>query len=259
VSAPVLPVRRAVPALVGHRGAAELEPENTLGSFRRGVAEGSTMLECDVHLSADGHDVVIHDATIDRTAQTDSPLRTGAVADLTREQLDRVLVGEGEHIPALGEVLEVCVREDGTRVPLLVEVKAPAATELVVQILQDRFPAPDWADASSAPAVVTSFHSSVLRTVRERAPQIPLLLTTTATSSEFFATAQELDVAHIGVRIADARQGDVERAAELGLALNLWTARSEEELLRALELGCDSLTVDDPVWAQRLIARHLEG
>src|SRR5699024_8575099 len=90
-------VRR--PQLVGHRAAAGVEPENTIRSFRRGVVDGSAWLECDVHLSADGHidgsawlecdvhlsadghDVIIHDATIDRTAQADSPLRTGSVAE----------------------------------------------------------------------------------------------------------------------------------------------------------------------------------
>src|SRR5690625_6841998 len=76
-------VRR--PQLVGHRGAAEVEPENTIRSFRRGVVDGSAWLECDVHLSADGHDVIIHDATIDRTAQADSPLRTGSVAERSEE------------------------------------------------------------------------------------------------------------------------------------------------------------------------------
>jgi glycerophosphoryl diester phosphodiesterase len=45
-------------------------------------------------------------------------------------------------------------------------------------------------------------------------------------------------------------------AAELGIALNLWTARTDEELERALELGCDTITVDDPVWAAALMARH---
>src|SRR5699024_10760581 len=51
------------PVIVGHRGAAAVTPENTVTSFRRGVAEGSRWLECDVHLSADGQDAIIHDAT----------------------------------------------------------------------------------------------------------------------------------------------------------------------------------------------------
>ncbi|WP_193103796.1 glycerophosphodiester phosphodiesterase family protein [Brachybacterium sp. FME24] len=245
-----------VPELVGHRGAAAVEPENTVLSFRRGLAEGTQLLECDVHVSSDGADVVIHDATIDRTAQEDSPLRTGAVADLTRAQLDRVLVGKGEHIPTLVQVLDAAVREDGTRVPLLVEIKAPAAAELATGILSTYFEPEVWDDPSTAPAYVISFHPEALRTAVEQNPRIPLLLTTTATSPEFFATAKELGVAQVGVRIADARQADVEHARELGVQLNLWTARSEEELARALELGCDTITVDDPAWAFALMAEQ---
>src|SRR5690625_7105794 len=101
--------------------------ENTICSFLRGVVDGSAWLECDVHLSADCHDLIIHDATIDRTARADSPLRTGSVAELTRAQLDRVLVGADEHIPTLVEVLDAAVDPDGARIPLLVEIKAPAA------------------------------------------------------------------------------------------------------------------------------------
>jgi glycerophosphoryl diester phosphodiesterase len=247
------------PVLVGHRGAAALDPENSLRSFRRGVAEGAALLECDVHLSADGRDAIIHDATLDRTAQADSPLRTGAVADLTRAQLDRVLVGEDEHIPTLAQVLETAVREDGTRVPLLVEIKAPAAAEVVLRILAEELGdggSEAWADPSAAPAVLLSFHEEPLRLAKRLAPWIPRLRTTTASSPEWWDSCRELDVAHAGVRIADARQADVEHAAELGIALNLWTARTDEELERALELGCDTITVDDPVWAAALMARH---
>lgn len=244
------------PEIVGHRGAAALSPENTVASFRRGVAEGSTWLECDVHLSSDGHDVIIHDATLDRTAQADSPLRTGAVADHTRAQLDRVLVGEGQHIPTLAQVLDAAVREDGSRIPLMVEIKAADAAELVVRILQQHFGPSAWEDPAGAPAWVISFHEEPLRRTRELAPQIPLMLTTTATSPQWWEACRELGVAQASVRIADARQADVERAAQLGIALNLWTARTEEELERALELGCDTLTVDDPAWAAAGIERR---
>ncbi|APX33414.1 glycerophosphodiester phosphodiesterase [Brachybacterium sp. P6-10-X1] len=252
MSAPARTTGVATPALVGHRGAAALAPENTVASFRRGIAEGAELLECDVHLSRDGVDAIIHDATLDRTAQEESPLHTGAVADLTRAQLDRVLVGHGEHIPTLTEVLDVAVREDGTRVTLLVEIKAPAAAERVVRILSEYFDQDCW-DQPSAPAQIISFHPDALRAARSTDPRIPRLLTTTTTSPEFFETAQEVGVVQIGVRIADARQADVERARELGIRLNLWTARSEEELSRALELGCDTLTVDDPAWARALM------
>ncbi|MGY5765997.1 glycerophosphodiester phosphodiesterase [Brachybacterium sp. DNPG3] len=277
--------QRPMPAIVGHRGAAGLAPENTLAAFRRAVEEGAALLECDVHPSADGLDAVIHDATIDRTAQADSPLRTGAVADLSRAQLDRVLVGADEHIPTLERVLDEAVREDGTRVPVLFEVKVEAVTERVLSILADRFgdgdrfgitepagaepaaepvaepaerpasDAPAAPPAPVAPAWIISFHPEVLRIAAERAPHIPRRLTTTSTTPEFFEAAVAVGATQVGVRIADARQADVETCARLGLQLNLWTARSAEELERALELGCDTLTVDDPAWARDRLAQ----
>ena len=79
---------RAQPLVVGHRGAAHLAPENTLSSFRRALADGADLLECDVHLSRDGQVIVMHDETIDRTAGPDSPLRTGAIASLVLDLAD---------------------------------------------------------------------------------------------------------------------------------------------------------------------------
>jgi glycerophosphoryl diester phosphodiesterase len=49
---------------IGHRGAAGLEPENTLRSFRRAEEEGVDALELDLRVTRDGHLVVLHDATV---------------------------------------------------------------------------------------------------------------------------------------------------------------------------------------------------
>ena len=69
--------------MVAHRGGGKLAPENTLSAFRPAVEEwGADMLELDVRLTRDGHVVVLHDDTVDRT--TDG---SGAVADMSLEQL----------------------------------------------------------------------------------------------------------------------------------------------------------------------------
>lgn len=232
------PVPGPTPHVVGHRGAAAVSPENTLASFRRALADGADVLEFDVHLTADGQDAIIHDATIDRTAQADSPLRTGSVAHLTREQLDRVLVGEGEHIPTLEQVLDVA-----GGVPVLVEIKALAVTDRVVDILRRRRP----------DARVISFQVDVLRRVRELAPGLAVGVVVSEAGADTFDLVRELGAASLGVYIGDARTVDVERCLEAGVELNLWTARSDVELERALELGCDSITVDDPAWARGLM------
>ena len=111
----------ALPKLVGHRGACDVAPENTMASFERAWQDGADIVELDVRLSADHHVVVLHDALLDRT--TDG---TGYVGDRSLAKLKRLDAGAwfdpryaGERIPTLHEVLDWV---DG-RVGLLLELK----------------------------------------------------------------------------------------------------------------------------------------
>ncbi|MDQ3754751.1 MAG: glycerophosphodiester phosphodiesterase, partial [Acidobacteriota bacterium] len=63
------------PLIIGHRGASAVAPENTLGAFARALDDGADGIEFDVRLARDGVPIVIHDATLKRTA-----LQDGAVA-----------------------------------------------------------------------------------------------------------------------------------------------------------------------------------
>lgn len=75
---PYLDLPRPIP--IGHRGAAGEAPENTLPSFARALEVGATILESDVHLTRDGHVVVHHDATLDRTTEARGPLAERTLA-----------------------------------------------------------------------------------------------------------------------------------------------------------------------------------
>ena len=244
------------PLIVGHRGAADIAPENTLKAFRRALVDGADMLECDVHLSADGHDVIIHDATIDRTAQDGSPLRTGSVAELTRAQLNQVLVGDGEHIPTLGEVLEAAQRGDGTRAPVLVEIKAVPAAELAVTILSRYFDPEVWQE-EAPPARIISFHAEALRIARATAPRIPRGFLTRELDDQALEDAAGAEAHTLSVRMSELREGDAQRIRERGMVPNTWAVRTEREIRAAVDLGVPWMGSDDPAWTRRVIDRHL--
>jgi glycerophosphoryl diester phosphodiesterase len=110
------PVLDGAPLLIAHRGGSALAPENTLAAFGNGARTwGADMTELDVHATADGACVVIHDPTVDRT--TDG---TGAVGGMTLAQLreldagyrftadgrDYSFRGRGVQVPTIEEVLE---------------------------------------------------------------------------------------------------------------------------------------------------------
>lgn len=85
---------------IAHRGAAALEPENTLRAVEAALRLGVEMVEIDARPCADGTLVVIHDDDLDRTAHA-----PGRVSACTLEQLRALDVGKGERIPTLEEVL----------------------------------------------------------------------------------------------------------------------------------------------------------
>ena len=55
------------PIIFAHRGDLAHAPENTLPAFQQAIQKGADGVELDVKLTADGHVIVIHDSTVDRT------------------------------------------------------------------------------------------------------------------------------------------------------------------------------------------------
>ena len=100
--------------IIGHRGARNLWPENSLDGFERTRDLGVDAVEFDVHLARDGELVVIHDPSLERTTEG-----TGPVADRTAaRQLARDWA-----FPALEAVLDVYA---GTPIELHIEIKTDA-------------------------------------------------------------------------------------------------------------------------------------
>jgi glycerophosphoryl diester phosphodiesterase len=125
---------RGRPLIGGHRGNPAEHPENTLASFRSAIELGVDIIECDVHMSADGELVVIHDHTLERT--TDGQ---GLVRDHSSAELRELDAGSGEPLPFLREVCDLSAEHD---MPLAIELKQipipyPGIEEKVVQLLRD--------------------------------------------------------------------------------------------------------------------------
>jgi len=97
------------PLIFAHRGASAHAPENTLAAFELAIQQNADVIELDTKLSADGHVVVIHDQSVDRTTNG-----SGRVSELTLVSLRELDAGwhfsdtfRGEQIPTLEEVLEI--------------------------------------------------------------------------------------------------------------------------------------------------------
>ena len=231
---------------VGHRGASRYAPENTLAAFRRALDDGAPAVECDVRRTQDGHLVVIHDATVDRT--TDG---RGPVDSLTLDALRRLDAGlwfgrewAGERVPLFDEVLAL-VRG---RALIKVEIKNnPRPAGGIEQQVIDAVQRHGMEDDS----FLMSFDHQVVRAVRSAAPGM--------TTGIIYAARLVDPVGAARAAAADALcvqweylDGDaVALARGAGLGIFTWTVDDEKEFKRCLELGIDGVSSNDT----RLIAR----
>jgi glycerophosphoryl diester phosphodiesterase len=148
--------------VIAHRGASGSAPENTLEAFQMAARLGADAFELDVHLSADGVPVIIHDPTLERTTG-----RQGSIAGQTLAQLREVdagarfspdggrtfpFRGAGLVIPTLAQVLEAF-----PDMPLLLDIKEPRAQAAVRRVLLEKGAAGRCVLASDQAEALTLF------------------------------------------------------------------------------------------------------
>lgn len=156
------------PYLMAHRGNRVSCPENTIAAFRRAIEEGADILETDLHLTADGAFVCIHDATVDRT--TDG---SGDVAGMTLGEIKALSAAHGraefssERVPTLAELAALMVAD----VALALELKSDRFLE--PQVCRDLVAELDRTGIR-AQTVMLSFSMARIQVVRAVAPDIPI-------------------------------------------------------------------------------------
>lgn len=220
---------------IAHRGQwteGPRAPENSLAAFDEAAGNGFAV-ELDVHHSADGVAVIIHDDDLER--MTGEP---GLVSDLTRTELrKRRLLGGDERIPTLKEALELI---DG-RVPVFVEIK----NEGEIGALED-----DVAEqlvAYGGPAAVMSFNPYSLARVAETAPRIPRGQLASAFAGEDLAWYEVFLLRNLMMNWTskpDFIAYDLAEIPSLGTRLQVlrgrplvgWTAETEAERIAAEDL-----------------------
>lgn len=240
--------------IVGHRGARNLWPENSLSGFRRLVATGADAVEFDVHETRDGTQVVIHDPLLDRTTEA-----TGAIRDLTAAQVlaARLREGQGEQggepgecVPRLDDVLALFRR---TGMELHVEIKTDAAGELpagAIERLVQKLHAAGVAERS----ILTCFVPQVLEQVRSVWPQGRVLASLDHRSAEMLggiggALARYAAIPGCYVAVQKtllAATWDRCLAALGGERLGAWVTNEPDEIEHWLRMPIRQITTDRP-------------
>lgn len=264
------PAKKAVPGhtpwIVGHRGAKGLIAENSLSGFKAAAEmAGLDAVELDLHLSADGELVVIHDPLLNRTTNGKGPVSSFRIEELRRLSLKHRQHGVDtivdEAIPTLDEVLDILV-PGGKEIHI--EIKNDAAGR-VYQNLVPRLLEIIRKRGILDRCVLTSFLPEVLEDIRRRECKARLLASVSPRSAELLG----------GFETALARFercGDCLIALEIGLFKTLldesrtprdfskyavWVVNDEKSLRRFKDLGVRQITTDRPDLAIPLLKEHV--
>jgi glycerophosphoryl diester phosphodiesterase len=163
--------------IIGHRGARDLWPENSVRGFHETLALGVDAVEFDVHQTRDGGIVVIHDPTFERTTLASGPVGERTLAEATDVELRDA---GGERVPTLDQVLDVY---QGSGLELHIEIKTdargnayPGLERKLIDIVRRR--------RLEKQAVLTCFAPEVLERAGAIAPDIRLLASFDRRSAE---------------------------------------------------------------------------
>ncbi len=247
---PGCPYLAGRPQFVAHRGGAKLAPENTLVAFESAVTDwGVDMLELDVRLSADGHVMVVHDETVDRTTDGVGPVSGKTLSEL--RELDagyrfvdlqgrRPFRGRGVRIPTLEEVLEAC-----PHVWVNVEAKERAVARPLVDMILRR--------GEQHRVLVTAELERNRRDVSDypgpwgASRRDCLLFLFLGRLPGGSAYTPRVDVFQVperyrGVRILTPRL--IEQAHRRNIPVHIWTVDDPRDMRRLLSWGVDAIQTD---------------
>ncbi len=238
------------PIILGHRGAKNYAPENTLAAFNLALDQGADGVELDAKLSADGTVVVHHDATLDRTTNGKGRLARFSFAAL-RELDAGSFFSEafrGEKIPSLEEVFESIGRRAVINVELTnYSTPHDSLVEKVCELVRRH--------GLQKSVIFSSFNAGNLKKAARLLPEVPRGLLALGGilgvwSRSFGFNFGAYDALH--PYVTDVTAQTVQRVHKLKRKINVWTVNTEEDVRRMAGWGVDGIMTDDPLLAVRI-------
>ena len=228
--------------VTAHRGHARAAPENTRSAIRKAIESGADYAEMDVHETADGVVVLLHDRDLKRVAGVSRRLD-----ELSLDEVRRLDVGNwfgpafaGERVPTLKEAIDLC----RGRLKLNIEMKffgpdRRLAREVASLVREEGFE-PD--------CLVTSLNYDALLEVKLHNPR----LRTGLIVAHALGDVSRLEVDVLSVR-ADFLSDELLRAAHRhGREVHVWAVNDPRQMTRLMKRGVDNLITSDPDLAIRV-------
>jgi glycerophosphoryl diester phosphodiesterase len=217
---------------IAHRGAKGYEPENTLKSFQKALDLNADGIELDVHLSSDGHLIVIHDETIERTTNG-----KGLVNTFSLSELKTFLIDGKYQIPTLKEVFDLVDK----KCVINIELKGIGTAGKVVSLIEEYIADKNW---NYEDFIVSSFDWDLLQETSKLNSNIPIGVLTEEDLDKAldFAELIKAHAIHPDYQLLNAE--NVKQIQEKGFLVLPWTVDDEEDIQKIRSYHVDGIISD---------------
>lgn len=216
--------------LVGHRGAKDEWPENTLLGMRKAINNGVFGLEIDIHLSKDNKIMVIHDKSVDRTTNA-----SGDISRFNANELREFDAGMGERIPYLSEVIDLVIEKN---VHLFIEVKDIRVSNFLIRLLEEK--------SAFSYCTIISFNHRFIKTISDTEKRAKLGCIMFAAPVNPVAVVKDAG-ASLLVMYTDTIDKDIINSCHLAnIEVASWCANNKKEYNRLKSFEADYIMTDCP-------------
>ncbi|MFQ5793521.1 MAG: glycerophosphodiester phosphodiesterase [Candidatus Bipolaricaulia bacterium] len=237
--------------VIAHRGASGHAPENTATALSQAIAFGADIVEIDIHPTRDGHWVLLHDPTLNRTTNG-----SGEVRDATLEEIERLDAGSWFDASFRGEKLLTLKQAIDTipdSIELIVDIKAtlPEDTALqgLLRLLDQR------------QRLATTLLASPDERVHERLKRLDRSVQLSLSDPDLnrpnvWEKVERLEPKVISLHWTVANHHAVTQIHRHGIAVITWTVNEPDRMEHMIELGVDGITTDFPDRLMTVLGRR---
>jgi glycerophosphoryl diester phosphodiesterase len=219
---------------IGHRGAKGYEPENTLIAFEKAIELGVDGIELDVHLSSDNELIVIHDETIDRTANG-----KGFVNQFSLKELKSFRIENTQEIPTLIEVFDLV----NQRCFMNIELKGIGTAKPVIELIHRYISEKNW---HSNNFLISSFDWNMLEEIHLFDSEIRIGVLTEESISAALAFAKKIKASSVHPDYELLSKENVALLQENGFEVYPWTVNSKAAIQKIKSFNVNGIISDFP-------------
>lgn len=230
--------------MLAHRGGKAEQDENTLAAFKTTYAAGCHGFETDIHITADGKYVVMHDGLLDRTTTG-----SGRIEQLSSAYIHTISTKAGNPVPFLEDILDFFKTCEGLYVEFEMKTNQEFyPEELLHKYCEDVYSMVMAAKPKDALFVFTSFDPRPLLYLRAHHPDAEVMyITGKPCSHETVDLCKALGINRLAATVNASSRESVKYAHQNGLLVSLWPGEKCADSHMAFLMGSDYLCTDIPL------------